>query len=286
LLEIKIDRDTSVTQLRPLLEQADASPYDLTRVAEEKCRGDGHAGPSTLLVAYEKTTPIGLAVASANAVRLLVVDKRHRRKGVATALLREAEQIVVANGHRRAVLAAEPGNYLTPGIWDEARTAIEFAEASGYVTHEEATNLEVPLRDSPYLDLPSTRAIRAKLSDRERILDFIGSEFGKIWRFESQRAFLNDSPTIFFAEDQRGEVCGFSAHEANNRGLGWYGPAGVRQSQRRSGLGRDLLLASLHDLRERGHSSAIIPWAAALGFYEKVSGAKPLHRFRRYMKEM
>lgn len=286
MLEIEIDRDTSVTQLLPLLEQADASPYDLTQVAEEKCRGEGHDGPPTLLIAFHDKIAVGLAVASANAVRLLIVDKNHRRKGVGTALLRSSERIVAANGHRRAVLAAEPGNYLIPGIWDESQAAISFAEASGYVTHEEAMNLVVPLEDSTYLAHPSTRAIRAQLADRERVLDFIGSEFGRIWRFESQRAFVTNAPTIFFAEDDRGEVCGFSAHEANNRGLGWYGPAGVRQSLRRSGLGRELLVASLQDLRDLGHTRAIIPWAAAVGFYEKVSGARPLHRFRRYTKEM
>ena len=286
MFKINIDRDTSVTALRPLLEQADASPYDLTRVADEKCRGRGYAGEPTRLVALEENRPIGLAVVGANAVRLLIVDREHRRKGVGTALLRGAEQVVSASGHRRAVLAAEPGNYLTPGVWDEAEEALRFAEAAGYSSTEEAMNLVVDLTGSEILERDTPRAVRATLADRDAVLDFIGDEFGKIWKFESSRAFANSPASIFFATDRRGDVCGFSAHDANNQGLGWYGPAGVRHSERRSGLGRELLIASLKDLRSMGHSRAVIPWAAALGFYEKVTGARPLHRFRRYTKEL
>lgn len=286
MFEIRVDRDTPVTELAPLLSQADASPYDLTRVAVEKCRGMGHHGPPSLLIAMENNTRVGLAVASGNAVRLLVVDRTHRRRGIGTLLLRGAEEIVAQNGHRRSVLAAEPGNYLIPGVWDESEAALSFAEKSGYVAYDDAVNLELPLGNSELLSSPTPRALRGDASSRDRILEFIGSEFGKIWRFESERAFENEPATIFYAVDARGDVCAFSAHEANNRGLGWYGPAGVRQSQRRSGLGRELLIASLRDLRELGHTRAIIPWAAALSFYEKVSGARPLHRFRKYMKEL
>ena len=70
------------------------------------------------------------------------------------------------------------------------------------------------------------------------------------------------------------EILGFSAHEANNRGLGTFGPTGVAPSARGQGIGRLLLLESLRDLRELGYESAIIPWTDSVEFYQRSCGAK------------
>jgi predicted N-acetyltransferase YhbS len=87
-----------------------------------------------------------------------------------------------------------------------------------------------------------------------------------------------------FSAERDGEVVGFAAWDANNRGLGWFGPTGVVQSMRGRGLGRELLLATLSDMAER-YDQAVIPWTDALDFYAKSCGAKPAHRFVAFVRE-
>jgi len=98
------------------------------------------------------------------------------------------------------------------------------------------------------------------------VLHFIEHYFGPIWRFE---ASLGE--TIFHVEHE-GQIAGFSTHDANNRGLGFFGPTGVAPEWRGRGFGRQLLLASLADLARRGYARAVIPWTEAIDFYRKACG--------------
>ena len=101
------------------------------------------------------------------------------------------------------------------------------------------------------------------------MLAFIEEHFGVAWAFEAERAAI--------AHYIPGTA--FAVAEANNRGLGTFGPAGVAESARGHGFGKRLLLACLAGLREAGYERAIIPWAAAIDFYRKSCGAEPAHRF-------
>ena len=110
------------------------------------------------------------------------------------------------------------------------------------------------------------------------MLTFIEREFGRIWRFEAAKAFDRELPTLFI-EEHDGEIAGFAAHDVNNRGLGFFGPTGVKKSLRGKGIGCRLLLASLADLHRLGYEKAVIPWTDALAFYAKCCGAEPAHQF-------
>ncbi|MGH9199196.1 MAG: GNAT family N-acetyltransferase, partial [Acidimicrobiia bacterium] len=103
-------------QIVELLDNANDTPYDLARVAEEKCFGAGVSGPPHALIATSSGVLAGIAVACGNAVRLLAVHRAHRRKSIGSNLLREAEKWIEANGGRKVNLGAEPGNYFVPGI--------------------------------------------------------------------------------------------------------------------------------------------------------------------------
>ena len=107
----------------------------------------------------------------------------------------------------------------------------------------------------------------------EEIQGVIEHEFGPIWRFEAARG-----AAVFYVEDG-GEIAGFSTHEANNRGLGSFGPTGVRISARGRGLGRLLVAASLADLRRLGYHRAVIPWTAATEYYRRTCEARIAHQF-------
>jgi GNAT superfamily N-acetyltransferase len=249
-----------------LLARANDAPYDITRVAEEKCFGLGVAGEPEVRIADDFA---GISVTCGTALRILAVDRVRRGRGVGSALLREARE----RGRAR-IAAAEAGNYFTPGIAVTDEPSIDFFTKRGY--RQTATTQNLLATNLP-VGIPED-VIRAGGESRERVAGFIEKEFGRIWRFEASRAFENDPPTLFYVEVDN-EIAGFAAHDANNRGLGFFGPTGVARAHRGRGFGARLLHASLADLRRLGHESVVIPWTDALEFYRKACGATVAERF-------
>jgi mycothiol synthase len=257
-------RASELARVRPLFASANDASYDLQKVAEEKCFGDGFEG-SPRVRAFGDFE--GLAVTCGKYLRILAVDRSRRGRGIGTALLRDAESFGAT------VIAAEPGNYFTPGVSEDVA---KFFRKRGYVETARTQNLVCPERsEGPPEQEPrgSFAVFAAQDQERARVLNFIEKTFGPIWRFEA-----NKGATILAAED-RGEIVGFSTHEANNRGLGFFGPTGVAESHRGRGAGRQLLLASLADLRRLGYDRAVIPWTDAIEFYRKTCGARIENRF-------
>ncbi|HEY0140713.1 MAG TPA: GNAT family N-acetyltransferase [Thermoanaerobaculia bacterium] len=257
-----------LTALRELFARANDAPYDLARVAEEKCFGDGIAGEALCRVFEEDGRIAGAAVSCGRWVRILAVAPESRHRGIGRRLLADAE----ARGATR--IAAEAGNYFTPGVVESDASTRAFLTSLGYMPGAETWNLEVRL-DGIEADGQARRTTR---EDAPRVLAFIERQFGRIWRFEAEKAFARELPPLFHTEDH-GEITGFAAHDVNNAGLGFFGPTGVSTSLRGRGLGKTLLLASLADLRRLGYTKAVIPWTDALAFYEKSCGAKAAHRF-------
>jgi GNAT superfamily N-acetyltransferase len=246
-------------RLRELFAAANDTPYDLVRVAEEKCFGRGVSGAPVVTV-FEDF--LGVAVTCGKYLRLLAVHPSHRRQGVATQLLRDAFQ----RGAR--IVGAEGGNYFTPGAPIELAG---FFEKFGR-RKEETQNL-IALSVGQAL-LP-VRAAEGQA--RVPVLHFIRCEFGEIWHFEAQNA-----RTLHYIEHDN-EIAGFAANDANNKGLGFFGPTGVAKHLRGRGYGRQLLLASLADMQTHGYEQAIIPWTDALEFYKKSCGATIHRRFATFL---
>jgi len=246
--------------LRELLLSANDAPYDIGTVAEEKCFGAGVSGAPIVRVFgnYE-----GVAVRRGKYLRLIAVRRDKRRQGIGSALLADAEDCGATT------IAAEPGNYFTPGVADSDIETIRFFTKRHYIETAETHNLIAGTNVSA-----PAEPRRPAPDERDQILPFIEKHFGCAWRFEAARAFENDPPTIFVIDG-----AGFAAHEANNRGLGTFGPTGVVEEMRGRGLGTLLVRASLADLARLGYGEAVIPWTDAFDFYKKSCGARPAQRF-------
>ncbi len=251
---IRSASEKDLDRIRSLLAEANDAPYDLLRVAEEKCFGAGYEGPPQPRIWGDFE---GIAVTCGKYLRLLAVDRASRNRGVGSELLRDAESL---GAH---VIAAEPGNYFTPGV---TQSLVPFFKKRGYRETVRTQNLIVDklVEDSGH---PLSGQPRAA------VLHFIEQNFGSIWRFEASRA------VSLFAAEEDSQIAAFAAIDANNRGLGFFGPTGVAKAFRGRGLGRRLLLASLADLRRLGYHRAVIPWTDAIEFYRKSSGARIEHRF-------
>jgi GNAT superfamily N-acetyltransferase len=245
-------------RLRELFAHANDAPYDLVVVAEEKCFEAGVAGDPVVTVFGDFA---GASVTCGKYLRILAVHRELRRQGVGTALLRDA----YARG--ASVVGAEGGNYFTPGVY---LPAADFFAKRGRKTAE-TQNLICSVTgvgDGP------GRAVGAT---RERVLAFVKREFGAIWHFEAGR-----TEALHYVEHD-GEIAGFAAHDANNKGLGFFGPTGVAKHLRGRGYGRQVLMASLADMRKGGYEKAIIPWTDAIDFYAKACGATVEHRFATFL---
>ncbi|MFH1619730.1 MAG: GNAT family N-acetyltransferase [bacterium] len=68
-----------------------------------------------------------------------------------------------------------------------------------------------------------------------------------------------------------GRLAGFACYDAACRGF--FGPIGVSEELRGTGVGKALLLACLNAMRELGYGYAIIGWANTPEFFARTVGA-------------
>ena len=139
------------------------------------------------------------------------------------------------------------------------------------------------------LDLPPVEPLVESLREEKIIIrrafpfeitpvqTFVREHFGPGWFDEISVGFANKPSSIYMAIDQSGEkskIVGFGAYECTCRNF--FGPTGVAESYRKRGIGKTLLLACLHGLREMGYAYGVIGGAGPVEFYSKACGAVPI----------
>lgn len=264
-------------------------------VAEEKLFGAAPAGATSLAFgAFAGATLVGLSVASGRWIRLLAVDPRSRRRGIGTALLAAAETAVEGPTARTM---DQPGNYLAPGVRAENEETIEWLGRRGYLRVDENVNLVIDLEDNPLVGETRRRELvhraqrggyqlrRARRDDRGALAELVEPRFGRAWAFEIDRALATDPPGVHLALLDTA-IVGFAAHDGNNQGLGWFGPAGTLEAHRGNGLGQALLIACLLDLAGEGRRECTVAWIGPRDFYRRAAGIARDERFIVMAKEL
>lgn len=127
--------------------------------------------------------------------------------------------------------------------------------------------LKLPDSEPPSPDVVLRRAQPFEITPVRR---FVAENFSQSWADEISVGFAHQPISIFIAIIDR-EIVGFAAYECTRRG--YFGPTGVLQTARGKGIGRALLFASLHALREMGYVYAIVGAAGPVRFYQKTVGA-------------
>jgi GNAT superfamily N-acetyltransferase len=279
-------------EARAVLRQAHPHDEITDAVADEKLVGEnaGRVGRTWVATNADRAV-VGVAAAAGRWLKLLAVSAPHRRRGIGSALLAQAQAFARRGG--AAVLRAmdHPGNYLTPGVDERATEGLAFLRARGFRDAGEAENLDVPLTANPAVSQARAEALaltvgakgyvlrRGAEGDREALVRLAREAFSNAWSYELARALGNDPPGVHLALDDGGAVVAFAAHDGNNRGLGWFGPAGTLPDHRGRGLGEVLLLRCLLDIVRSGRTSATIAWSGAHAFYQRVCGARRGRRF-------
>jgi len=111
---------------------------------------------------------------------------------------------------------------------------------------------------------------RAQPFEITPVRDFIEENFSVAWADEISVGFANKPVTVVIAT-RHGRVIGFAGYECTRKAF--FGPTGVVESERGSGIGTALLIASLWGLRELGYVYGIIGGAGPVEFYQRTVGA-------------
>ncbi|MHB1155944.1 MAG: GNAT family N-acetyltransferase [Phycisphaerales bacterium] len=116
---------------------------------------------------------------------------------------------------------------------------------------------------------------RAIPSERPIVLGWVEKTFGAGWAAQCEVSMSHFPVTCFIAVDENEKrVIGFACHEATCKAF--FGPTGVAETERGRGVGKALLLTTLHDMRACGYGYGIIGAAGPVDFYNKLCGAVPI----------
>ena len=210
-------------------------------------------------------------------VQLLVVHPARRGRGIATALVRAAEQWATERGLGELTVGGAAPFYLFTGIDSRWTAAVCLFESLGYErTGTEldlscATRGSTPSRSSPSHP-PSTEVVVQHVDDDERaaaLMAMVQRDW-PLWSAEFRRAA--DAGTVVIARDgAEGPVLGAAAHSVSR--LGVIGPVAVDPTAHGRGIGSELMSVVLADLSVAGLRTAEIAWTSTVRFYAKACGA-------------
>lgn len=288
----RLDRSELATA-RGLL--AASCSYDrAAAVADEKLFGDAPEGPAAPWAACDDDRLLGIAVTSGRHVRLLAVAPDARGRGVGTALLAHAEAALRGAGVTTARVVGQPGNFLAPGVDERDTATIGWLERRGWIASAHRNvNLLVALRGNPRLGRADElrRRIaadgytlrRGDEADAAGMAAAVGRDFGGSWPFEIAQAAR--PPSTLHLAFHGDALAAFAVHDGNNRGLGWFGPAGTWPAHRGRGVGEALLHACLEAVAA-DHDVCEVAWIGPRDFYQRSAGVAGERRFVPLSKEL
>ncbi|TVY02960.1 GNAT family N-acetyltransferase [Cohnella terricola] len=120
------------------------------------------------------------------------------------------------------------------------------------------------------LEQEGIRIHRALAPDKHRVVEWVAQHSTRNASGEADVCFARLPVTCYLAT--RGpDILGFACYDAT--APNFFGPTRVLDSEQGKGIGKALLLKSLHSMREAGYVYAIIGGVGPAEFYEKTVGA-------------
>lgn len=111
---------------------------------------------------------------------------------------------------------------------------------------------------------------RARAFEKHTLAEFARTHFSPKWASEIEVALTRQPVSCWIATKDK-QILGFSCYETTQRGF--FGPTGVIESARGTGLGKSLLFKALESLRDIGYAYGIIGGVGPREFYAKNCGA-------------
>ncbi len=111
---------------------------------------------------------------------------------------------------------------------------------------------------------------RARPFEKHTVAGFARKNFSEKWASEIEVAVTRQPVSCWIATREKA-ILGFSCYETTHRGF--FGPTGVIETARGTGLGKALLFKALEGLRDTGYAYGIIAGVGPREFYAKNCGA-------------
>lgn len=111
---------------------------------------------------------------------------------------------------------------------------------------------------------------RAMAPDKFRVMEWVRKYSGSHAAGECDVSFSHTPISCFIATRGK-EILGYACYNAT--APDFFGPTRVMDEEQGKGIGRQLLLASLHALKDEGYGYAIIGGVGPAAFYEKCVNA-------------
>jgi mycothiol synthase len=194
-------------------------------------------------------------------VRLLGVDPSVRGQGHGSDLLRSAEEDLSERGATSVQIGADPPYYLYPGVETTQTAMLGLLERHRYHRGESNFNMAVDLSALP----PDPGGHEVAGSGERTAISAWMQEHWPNWEAEVMRAL--DRSTLLISRDEKG-MAGFCAYDVNRGGV--LGPTAVRGDLWGQGVGRPLIVGSLHRMRATGRRQAEISWVGPIRPYARV----------------
>ncbi|MGQ9513988.1 MAG: hypothetical protein ACUVTL_02910 [Thermoproteota archaeon] len=265
------------------------------------------------LVAYEGEEPLGVVIGCrrtkqpselvdpvAGWIKLLagIAGKEVDEFGVLNSVCERVETELAKLGAKVIRVSDMASWHMWPGIDLRYETILEVLERRGYTKVGQAVdylvnlrNFTVPRRIIRIREELSKKGISISLAKREERKDlssWVKTKFGPGWAFEVETSLTNTeerrSGTIIARDMSSGEIIGFSTYGALE--WNWFGPIGVDEKRRNSGLGSVLLFESLKLMRLNGVIETVIPWTGHLFFYTQVPGIVGIRHYQIMSKRL
>jgi len=120
------------------------------------------------------------------------------------------------------------------------------------------------------LERDGIRIHRALAPDKHRVVEWVAQHSTRSAAGECDVSFSRMPITCYLAS-RGADILGYACYDAT--APNFFGPTRVLDSEQGKGLGKALLLKSLHSMREAGYVYAIIGGVGPAEFYEKAVGA-------------
>ncbi|MFE0516080.1 GNAT family N-acetyltransferase [Streptomyces sp. NPDC058964] len=204
------------------------------------------------------------------------VDPAARRRGLGRRLLTDALDWLHGHGRTRVDFSSYTPNYVLPGLDAEAYPeAARLLESLGFRTLYEAAAMDrglvgyrIPEDVVRRLDELTSQGYRfgtPRDDDLVELFALAGNHFGPDWACTIRECLAAGTPLdrIVVARDPSGRLVGWAMHGAFDSVDERFGPLGVLEEMRGTGLGKVLLHLVLERMRARRAHSAWFLWTGA-----------------------
>ncbi len=231
-------------------------------------------------------------------ISIMYVLPEYRKQGYGKILLDEVEKRLKECRTKEITLCAYSPNYFTPGIDINYEAALSFFEKNEYAKTGDAVSMQ---RSLFTYSIPSHTL--QKMEDFQKkgwkfcsysneymdeVLDFTKKEFDAGWVRNILQALRKKEAedTILLAVDEKNQVVGYCMRKIDGNDAR-FGPIGVKEDLRSSGIGGILFDLQMREMQKRGICYAYFLWTHgdAMRFYER-HGMSTYRTYRLYRKKI